>query len=421
MDLTWRPIQARRSRQPTPPPAPVHSATHPVSAPRQQTTSLHSHPHGPPGSGVLLSSVSNPDYVLCAATRIHARHVGAGLYRAHHDGSLHVWDGSKLIPAGQAHRRAAFGVEREDERPSPDTAMVETDEELHERERSHTPSAAPAPFAFQSGASSPSPNPVTPLFMGSPRPPLSSPAQRGRWSSPSRSESETPLRSRSRSRSPDYRPSPRSRRSPSLAPVNRARAPWTSPGGTTRAQSPGGTRYRKWPPAGRYANKNRRYAAGLVNPPHRHSAMLRLWRAAANTPPPPGASQAAQIRHFMKPKRTFTVTSPGRSRTKRITGHKRAVLGHAPSASTYWNKSGHRVPRRYNLKHNRSADAYHGVEARDWSDASGASEPRYDSPRPDRGSDPSYWNEDHPDFQGGPWAAWRKDPPPGGAGSGTAV
>lgn len=409
----------------------------------------------PRRGGVLLTSETDPDTVRCTATGITATRAGAGLYRAHGDGSLHVWAGDRLVPASEGHTRVAFGFRPINELPPLDTPVVETYEERRGRSRSRSPS--PDPRMPQIGGWSPYPSPSV---WSTDRDRRSRSPSRDR--SRSRSRERDRSRSRSRSPSPDYRmprrseylsrgawsryPSrgerspyrdPRSR-SPSpvrgyphssssggssspTAPVGGPRSPWTSPGGTTRARSPGGRTYRRGAPGGRRVKESRRNAGGYVNPSHRHGAMIPLWLAAANTPPRPGASQAQVVAHLMDRSRTFTVTSPGGSRTRQVTGHGSAVLGHRPSASTHWNDGGHRAPRAENLAHNRSAAAYHGIEDRDWSNASGASEPRYLSPRPDRGSHPSYFNPDDPDFGGGPWPTWRWEPPPGGGGSGTAT
>lgn len=168
-----------------------------------------------------------------------------------------------------------------------------------------------------------------------------------------------------------------------------------------------------------YKNKARRRAGGFVNPSHSAGTMLAHWEAAGLTPPRPGASETERRRHWMNPKRHFRATSPGRSRSTTITGHSQGVLGHEPSASTHWNTEGHKHSRAVNQAYNKSTDAYHGIEKREWSDASGAHEPRYESPRPDKGSHPSYWDPDDPGFIGGPWSSWRKDPPPPPGGTAT--
>jgi hypothetical protein len=53
-------------------------------------------------------------------------------------------------------------------------------------------------------------------------------------------------------------------RATASASSSQARAPWTSPGGTVRARSPGGTTYRQQPPSGRYAGAR---AAALADEP----------------------------------------------------------------------------------------------------------------------------------------------------------
>jgi hypothetical protein len=189
---------------------------------------------------------------------------------------------------------------------------------------------------------------------------------------------------------------------------------WTSPRRqTTFSFSPGGHPYRRGAPTGKYAKHNRRKASGYDNPEQFHTNMLPLWRAAALSPVPSTVTDDTQLRKWLKdPSRRLQVTSPGRSRTKVIKGYKAGgtrsavVLGHQPSAGAHFNVTGHTQPRPHNLTHNKSTGAYHGLEDATWSAASGASEPPYESPRPDRGSDPTFYNPSAPGFTGGPWHSY---------------
>src|ERR1700729_2532290 len=189
---------------------------------------------------------------------------------------------------------------------------------------------------------------------------------------------------------------------------------WTSPRGqTTLSFSPGGRPYRPGGPAGKYAGKNRRKAGGYDNPGQFHTNMLPLWRAAALSPVPSAVTNDTKLRVWLKkPKRRLQVTSPGRSRTKVIKGYQAGgtrsavVLGHQPSAGTHFNAPGHTQPRPSNFGHNRSLGAYHGLEDAGWSAASGASEPRDESPRPDRGSHPTFYDPSAAGFTGGPWPTY---------------
>ncbi len=201
-----------------------------------------------------------------------------------------------------------------------------------------------------------------------------------------------------------------------------AQDPWTSPGGSVRAMSPHGSVYRQGPPGGKYGAKRtgksgktkgttRRSAAGYENPSHSHGNMLPHWEAAALSPMRSGMSEGEKRKWLMKKERRFEATSPGRSRTKTIKGHGKGVLGHGESAGSNWNREGHKRPRTKNMEHNRQSSAYHGIEDRDWSNASGASEERYMSPGPHRESAPSYWNPKAPGYQGGPWHSWELETP----------
>jgi hypothetical protein len=191
--------------------------------------------------------------------------------------------------------------------------------------------------------------------------------------------------------------------------------PWTSPrGGTTYSFSPGRDHpYRRGAASGKNAKKPRRKAAGYDNPKQFHTNMLPLWKAAALSPIPTTVTDDTSLRTWLKhDDRRFQVTSPGRTRTKTIKGYKDSgtrsavVLGHQPSAGTDFNATGHTRPRPQNLVHNTSTGAFHGLEDSTWSAASGSSEPAYESPRPDRGSDPTYYNPSTTGFTGGPWHSY---------------
>jgi hypothetical protein len=191
--------------------------------------------------------------------------------------------------------------------------------------------------------------------------------------------------------------------------------PWTSPrGGTTYSFSPSRDHpYRRGAPSGKYATKPRRKAAGYDNPDQFHTNMLPLWKAAALSPIPTTVTDDTSLRKWLKDDdRRLQVTSPGRSRTKVIKGYKDSgtrsavVLGHQPSAGSHFNLTGHTQPRPQNLSHNKSTGAYHALEDASWSAASGSSEPPYESPRPDRGSDPTFYNPSTTGFTGGPWHSY---------------
>ncbi len=145
--------------------------------------------------------------------------------------------------------------------------------------------------------------------------------------------------------------------------------------------------------------------------------MLDLWRSAVLSPNP--TSDDTSFRKWVKdPKRRIRVTSPTGTRSKILMGYKNGgkksavVLGHRPSAGSHFNSTGHMQPRSHNVTHNMSTSAYHGLEDSTWSAQSGSSEPRYESPRPDRGSHPSYYDSTRPDFTGGPWRTYTPVPPP---------
>jgi hypothetical protein len=106
--------------------------------------------------------------------------------------------------------------------------------------------------------------------------------------------------------------------------------------------------------------------------------------------------------------------------TKTITGYKQpsgksaVVLGHHPgaSASATFNSVGHTQPRSANLSWNNTTAAYHGLEDYIWSSTSAQYDPKYEAPRPDRGSHRSYWDSTLPKaaYTGGPWRSWDKVP-----------
>jgi hypothetical protein len=220
---------------------------------------------------------------------------------------------------------------------------------------------------------------------------------RSRSTSPRR-QSSSDIRNRSRSRSRSASPRPGS-----------SSNPWTSPGGTVRAKSPGGRTYRQMSPAGD-THLNNRDAAGYKNPPHDHPNMLPLWKKAALSPIPSGLDDQALTKHLMNKKdRHFRATSPGGSRERIIRGHHKGVLGHRPSAGEDWNARGHRRSRSENLQHNQQTSTFHGIEDRKWSAQSGSKEARYLSPGPHLGSHRSHWDRNDPNFTGGKWHSYERD------------
>lgn len=190
-----------------------------------------------------------------------------------------------------------------------------------------------------------------------------------------------------------------------------------------RERSPGGTRYRlvstydqrveesrgRSPDRnqayhGRRASnghRSRREAYGYVNPAHSHGNMIPHFRNAAVSPVPRNLNPRQERRHLMGGGRHFRTSSPGGTDTGVVRGHGGTVLGHQPSAGEDWNREGHRRSSTANRAHNRRTSTYHGLESRARSDASGAHDPRYQSPRPSRGSHPSYYHVNNANFQGG--------------------
>ena len=219
---------------------------------------------------------------------------------------------------------------------------------------------------------------------------------------------------------PSARPQP-SAPLPSARPQNN---PWTSPGGRVRAHSPGGRTYLKGSPKGKrfqrpskrqgYKRVTRRDAAGYNNPNHSHTNMLSHFRGAVV-----GSSNALKFARDSSD-RAFrrnmdNLRYQGRDthgNPTKIVPRNQAVLGHSVSAGRNWNEVGHMRSRRQNLEYNRQTKTYHGIEDRDSSDASGASEPRYNNPTPFRGSHPSYWNRSFEEFEGGPWPSWTLESTP---------
>jgi hypothetical protein len=193
---------------------------------------------------------------------------------------------------------------------------------------------------------------------------------------------------------------------------------WDSPGGKTGYSfSPRGTPYDRGPKGGPQKDKTRREATVGKNPGQFDKNMLPLWERAALSPIPTGLSDTEKRKHFQDPDRRFEVSSPKKTRKKTIkhykdttSGRSKVVLGHEPSAGTYVNTVGHTLPRSQNLVHNKSTGAYHGLEDATWSSASGASEPRYLSPRPDRGSHPTFYDPTSQGFTGGPWPTYTPVP-----------
>lgn len=190
-----------------------------------------------------------------------------------------------------------------------------------------------------------------------------------------------------------------------------------------RERSPGGTRYRRVSThqqrvgesrvrsphrdeayhrrraSGGY--RSRREAYGYVNPPHSHGNMTPHFRNGAVSPIPRNLNPRQERRHLMESRRHFRTRSPGGTDTGVVRGHGNTVLGHQPSAGEHWNGEGHRRSRSANMAHNRRTNTYHGLESRGRSDASGAHDPRYQSPGPSRGSHQSFYHVNNANFQGG--------------------
>jgi hypothetical protein len=183
-------------------------------------------------------------------------------------------------------------------------------------------------------------------------------------------------------------------------------------------------------PAGKYGAKkpsgaqkyDRRTAAGYENPKHDHGNMLPLWENAALSPVPSG--KKPDKKWLMDPNRRFDTKQPGENYSgasgNEIKGHKNGVLGHDEAAGSNWNREGMGRTRKENLEHNRQESTYHGIESKERSNASGAHEDRYLSPRPGDGADRAYWDRNDPGFakQGGPWHSWQEVPGGGKAPAG---
>ena|GEM_PF-4423995 len=186
-----------------------------------------------------------------------------------------------------------------------------------------------------------------------------------------------------------------------------------------RARSPKGTLYERDPsPPPGSRKRARREAAGFDNPSHSHSNMMPHWREAALSPIPFRRGSKEERKHLMAANRRFATKRPDGTSTGVIRGHGKGVLGHYPDAAVVWNSGAHKRVRAINAEHNRRTDTYHGIESREYSNASGASAPGYISPRPDLGSHPSYWNPQDPNFDPQvPWHTWHRVPAPTGSGS----
>jgi hypothetical protein len=198
---------------------------------------------------------------------------------------------------------------------------------------------------------------------------------------------------------------------------------WNSPYHTTEySHSPGHTAYEPGPAGlGPRGSDSNRDAAGYINPDQFAVAMLPLWQAAlVGTPWPSHLKSATAIKSFMQnPALQFEVADSFTT-TKTITGYRQTsgksavVMGHHPgaSASATFNSVGHIQPRKANRAWNKTKAAYHGLEDYIWSSKSAASDPKYEAPRPDRGSHRSYWDPTQPkaSYTGGPWRSWNRVP-----------
>jgi hypothetical protein len=189
---------------------------------------------------------------------------------------------------------------------------------------------------------------------------------------------------------------------------------WTSPRGqNTFSFSPGKTPYLRGSASGQYKSKKRRNATGFENPdqlsvpirPHLFDAVEASGQQVDRK------LKGKALETFMNdPARTFKVSSPKRTHWTTITGRidenrgkSKLVAGHHPDASEVWNAGGHKQARYLNDAHNKLTSTYHGMEDEASSTASGSKAARYLSPRPNLGSDRSYYDPSHSGFTGGPW------------------
>jgi hypothetical protein len=179
--------------------------------------------------------------------------------------------------------------------------------------------------------------------------------------------------------------------------------------------SPGGdTWFKQGPPA--KTGKDRRTPAGFKNPKQDAKPMRPLWEASALSPPPATNMSHGDFMDWVQDKnRRLRVWSPTRTRSKDITGYQipgqtksAVVLGHKVGASTVWNQGGHKRRRSENQAYNKTTAAYHGLEDYIWSAQSGHKEPPYTSPRPDKGSHRSHFDDTDVDYSGGgPWRSYK--------------
>jgi hypothetical protein len=138
---------------------------------------------------------------------------------------------------------------------------------------------------------------------------------------------------------------------------------------------------------------------------------------------PTGMTNQQKEKWFKDPTRQYEVTT-GFGKTATITGYQQSgstksavVLGHSASASTLFNVGGHgqapghTQPRSANYAFNQTIAPYHGLEDYIWSATSAQYDPPYNSPRPDQGSNRTYWDPTTPGYTGGPWHSYTKVPP----------
>lgn len=208
---------------------------------------------------------------------------------------------------------------------------------------------------------------------------------------------------------PDWNPGPRS-------------PYYESPKGTTViSNTPGGTAWEQRSPTHTTKQKPRRTSAGYINPGQFEPAMLPLWKAAAQSPIPGDVATDDELIDWLQdPSRHFELTDSTQTQKIVVQGYlkptgsrkmSQAVLGHHTSASTLFNTAGHQTPRLSNYAYNQTVAPFHGLEHYKWSSASGSKEERYQSPRPDRGSLPEYYDRSDPDFSGVPWHTYQQVDP----------
>ncbi|GAA1032314.1 MULTISPECIES: RHS repeat-associated core domain-containing protein [Amycolatopsis] len=195
-------------------------------------------------------------------------------------------------------------------------------------------------------------------------------------------------------------------RSPSPDPYDRGPSLTPDPQGRSRKQSPGGTVYVEHKKSGK---KNRRKDYGYTNLSHSSGKMRPIFQRNAVSPPPSFKKRGEDTKWYMDSNRRYYTRDYQGKPTGIVKGHSNLVMGHNPSASAHWNKTGYKNTYPQNKAHNEDPNSFGWLEKRADSDKSGGKEQKYRDATPSNGANRQWWDPKAPNYRGNPVAEYRPE------------